>query len=294
MVAHRETEQTNPAELAELMVGRPVLLDVEKPIQQLGEIKLEVKGLGLPAELGTVGLHDVAFELRAGEVLGVAGVSGNGQSQLLEVLSGIKRASTGEMILAGDTFTAGNYPNAAELRKRLVAHIPEDRLSQGLVPNFSLYESAVLGYQSDAELGGRGGYLNPKALLARTEAMIEHYDVRPGDPYQRSANLSGGNQQKLIIGREMSRNPSILLVGQPTRGVDIGAIEMIYKRIMEARSAGAAVLLVSVELDEIMSLSDRILVMCGGRVTGLVDAEETSAKELGLMMSAASTQGALT
>ncbi len=287
MVAHRETAKTTPAELAELMVGRPVLLDVKKTPAVPSDTKLSVKDLNLKDARGVQLLKNINFELRAGEILGIAGVSGNGQSQLLEVLSGMLPATSGEVHIhtqkVNKTYTGKSLPNPRLMRQLGLSHIPEDRLSEGLIKTFSMQESAILGYSWDKSLGS-GITLEPKKVTSHTEKLIKAFDVRPTNPKLKTANMSGGNQQKLIIAREMQELPEIFLVGQPTRGVDIGAIENIYKAIINARDKGTAVLLVSVELDEIMALSDRIMVMNQGRIVGVVDAHKTDAKELGLMM----------
>lgn len=288
IVAHRATRDTSKEELAQLMVGRPVLLNVEKQPAQLGDLQLKVEGLCQQDRRGVARLKNVGFELRAGEILGVAGVSGNGQTELLEVLSGTLRGHAGDIQIRTpegewQTFTAGNYPDAQTLRHLSTAHVPEDRLGQGVIKDFSVQESSILGYQSESQFGERWKLL-PKRIREYAQKLLGDFDVRPHDPQLRTANLSGGNQQKLILGRELSRAPKLLLVGQPTRGVDIGAIEMIYKDLIQARDAGAAILLVSVELDEIMALSDRIMVMFDGAVVGTVDAQDATPQKLGLMM----------
>ncbi len=287
MVAHRETSATNPSELAELMVGRPVLLNVEKAPSQPSAVQLAVENLSLKDDRGVALLKSLNFELRAGEILGVAGVSGNGQSELLQVLAGTRRASAGTLQLGTqgqlENYSATTYPDAHQLRQINVAHVPEDRLGDGLVKTFSAAESAILGYQHESQFG-EGSKLNPKQVHAHTADLMDNYDVRPRNPQIKAANMSGGNQQKLILAREMSRQPKVLLVGQPTRGVDIGAIENIYKALIEARDAGAAILLVSVELDEIMALSDRIAVMCAGEIVDIVDGATANANQLGLLM----------
>ncbi|PID66189.1 MAG: heme ABC transporter ATP-binding protein [Gammaproteobacteria bacterium] len=295
MVAHRETARTTPAELAELMVGRPVLLDVDKSPAVPAEIKLSVKGLNLRDARGVQLLNDINFDLRAGEILGIAGVSGNGQSQLLEVLAGMRAATSGEVHICtksvDKTFAGKALPDPKVMRQLGLSHIPEDRLSQGLVKTFSMQEAAILGYSWDKSLG-RGIRLEPHKVAQHAEKLIKAFDVRPPNPKLKTANMSGGNQQKLIIAREMQDLPEIFLVGQPTRGVDIGAIENIYKAIIKARDQGTAILLVSVELDEIMALSDRIMVMNQGRIVGIVDAKDTNANELGLMMAGEQKAGA--
>jgi simple sugar transport system ATP-binding protein len=287
MVAHRKTAETNSAELAELMVGRPVLLDVDKTPALAADIVLTVENLGLKDERGVDLLSDISFGLRSGEILGIAGVSGNGQSELLEVLAGMRSGTAGTVSLnttaAKQSFAATSLPNPKKMRLYGVSHVPEDRLGEGLIKQFSMQESAVLGYSWEGSLS-KPSYMSPKKLQIRTEELIENFDVRPPNPKLKTANMSGGNQQKLILAREQYELPEIFLVGQPTRGVDIGAIENIYKALIEARDKGAAILLVSVELDEIMTLSDRIMVMNQGSVVGVVDAASVESGDIGLMM----------
>jgi simple sugar transport system ATP-binding protein len=283
MVAHRATAVTNSQELAELMVGRKVRLRLEKKPAEPGVVQLEAKGLSLRDERGVDCLSDIDLTLRAGEIVGIAGVSGNGQSELLEVLAGIRAPSAGGFTVRDRAISPVSVCDPAMMREIGVAHIPEDRHRLGLVTRFSAAESAMLGYQHEA--GYRKGLLlDQRAIRSSCAKLMEAFDVRPRIADLRSANFSGGNQQKLIIARELARHPKVLLVGQPTRGVDIGAIEFIHSQLIAHRDAGCAILVVSVELDEVMSLADRILVMCGGRITGEVSAAEADERELGLMM----------
>ena len=284
VVAHRPTKTTNSQELAELMVGRKVRLKLEKKVAVPGEVQLAVRDLGLKDDRGVDCLSDINLELRAGEIVGIAGVSGNGQSELLEVLAGIRRPTSGGFTVCDQTVSTATACDPAVMRRLGVAHIPEDRHRLGLVTRFSAAESAMLGYQHEAGYRRSGPLLNYHAIKASCSALMEKFDVRPRLADLRSANFSGGNQQKLIIARELARRPKVLLVGQPTRGVDIGAIEFIHSQIIAHRDEGCAILVVSVELDEVMSLADRILVMCGGRITGEVMATHADERELGLMM----------
>src|SRR5690606_1005648 len=215
--------------------------------------------------------------------VGIAGVSGNGQSELLETIAGIRHATAGTITIDGtliDPTRAGTDP--AAMRAYGLAHVPEDRHRMGLVTSFQQYENAILGYHRDRHYRGVA-FLDLKAIRDAANAGIEKYDIRPANCLLKTANFSGGNQQKVVLAREIERDPTVLLVGQPTRGVDIGAIEFIHKRLIELRDAGKGILLVSVELDEIRGLADRILVMCGGQIVGerSSDAHEI---ELGLMM----------
>ena len=282
MVATRKTSETNVEELAELMVGRSVLLHVDKEEATPGEVKLSVKNLTVKDSRGVVMLDNVSFDVRAGEIVGIAGVSGNGQSELLEAIAGIQTALSGQVILDGEPISVTGGADPALLRERGLAHVPEDRHHMGLVLPFEERENAILGYHASEEYSS-GMFLSLDAIRKDAEKKIEQYDIRPANPKLKTANFSGGNQQKIVLAREMERDPVVLLVGQPTRGVDVGAIEFIHRRIIEMRDAGKAILLVSVELDEIRSLSDRILVMFAGRIVGERGTDATEG-ELGLLM----------
>ncbi len=289
MIAHRETAQTNKEELAELMVGRKVLLSLDKAAPQAGETVLAVEGLTFVDKAGVPRVDNISFSVRAGEIVGIAGVSGNGQSELLELLSGVRPVTAGGFSLMGERFSASRRLDPAKMRDLKVAHVPEDRLRSGLVRTFAAEESAVLGYHRDAAYNG-AVFTKRDAIQQDCATKMTDFDVRPPNPKLKTANFSGGNQQKLVLAREISRDPRLLLVGQPTRGVDIGAIEFIHRNIVAMRDAGSAVLLVSVELDEIMSLSDRILVMFEGRIVGEVPAHEADERLLGLMMANAAPE----
>jgi simple sugar transport system ATP-binding protein len=283
VVAERRTSETSKEELAELMVGRKVLLRVDKKPAKPGDVVLAVDGLTVTDANGVVRVKQASFTVRSGEIVGVAGVSGNGQSELLAALSGIRRPSAGTIRLGGREISADHAIDPAAMRRIGLAHVPEDRQRMGLVTAFAISESAILGYQDDRRYNGpilmdRGKIVD---LCGR---QMGDYDVRPSDPRLRTAALSGGNQQKVVLAREFDRDPNLLLVGQPTRGVDIGAIEFIHRRLIAMRDAGKAVLLISVELDEILALSDRILVMFDGRIVGEVNPEEATERRLGLMM----------
>ncbi len=283
MVAHRETANTDTAELAELMVGRKVVQTIEKPHIEQGSVALEVSNLSMRDHKGVERVKGISFNIHAGEIVGIAGVSGNGQSQLLKALSGMERINGGSITVGDVEITPSSPKNPAQLRKAGLAHVPEDRQKAGLVLAFNAYESAVLGYHN-AEKYNDQVIMNKSEMLTEYAQRAHSFDVRPEDPMLKTANFSGGNQQKIVLAREMEVNPDVLLIGQPTRGVDIGAIEFIHKRIMAMRNHGKAILLVSVELEEIMSLADRILVMCDGEITGEVRAEDADEQTLGLMM----------
>ncbi len=283
MVANVKTSETSKGELAELMVGRKIRMDLDKTPADPKETLIEIKHLGLIDSQKIKRLDDISFEVRSGEIVGIAGVSGNGQSELLEILSGMRPCTEGEVHINGLTITPKQTTTPEKVRHSSIAHVPEDRLKRGLIPRFSASESDILGYHNSPDYNG--------TILTKTEAIKNHclrlmeiFDIRPGDPTLKSANFSGGNQQKLILAREMDPKPKVLLIGQPTRGVDIGAIEFIHKQIIAMRDQGSAVLLVSGELDELISLADRIIVMFDGRIVGEVSAAEADERTLGLMM----------
>jgi simple sugar transport system ATP-binding protein len=283
MVAHMKTAETSPEQLAEAMVGRRVLLRVEKGPAHPGKSLLEVKNLTVADDLGVVRVKGVSFNVRAGEIVGIAGVAGNGQSELLESVSGMRDQKSGDVVLNGKVLSLEGDDGAARARAAGLAHVPEDRQREGLVVQFEAWENNMLGYQHDTAYG-RGPIIDIAAARRQAAQRMEKYDVRPPNPRLKTANFSGGNQQKLVLAREMEQDPDVLVVGQPTRGVDIGAIEFIHNQIVKMRDAGKAILLVSVELDEIRSLSDRILVMFDGHIVGEADPATATEGELGLMM----------
>mgnify|MGYP000123758716 CR=1 FL=1 len=283
MVAHRATAKTTKEELAELMVGKKVRLQVDKSEAQPAAVVLTAKDLTMFDQRGVKRLKEVSFELRAGEIVGIAGVSGNGQSELLNALSGITPLAAGEIQFAGQQISAKNPKTAAQMRDLKMAHVPEDRHKMGLVTGFEAYEAAVLGYHNSPAYNG-AILMNRQTMVAECAERMTKWDVRPPNPHLKTANFSGGNQQKIVIAREVEQNPDVLLIGQPTRGVDIGAIENIHEEIVTLRDAGKAILLVSVELEEIMALSDRILVMFDGAIVGELLASEADEQTLGLMM----------
>jgi simple sugar transport system ATP-binding protein len=282
VVHETATRETSERALAEKMVGRAISLQIEKTSARPGDVLLAVHDLEVRDRLGVTRVKGVSFELRAGEILGIAGVAGNGQSELLEALAGILKSSRGEIVFNGAALVRRGL-GPRERRRLGLAHVPEDRLHRGTVAAFSAQDNAILGYQ-DQPAYSRGGFLRRSAILAGCERKMRAYDVRPPDPRLRLSAFSGGNQQKLVLAREIDCDPQVLLVGQPTRGVDIGAVEFIHGRLVGLRDAGKALLLVSVELDEILGLADRILVMFGGGIVGEVVPAEASEEKLGLMM----------
>ena len=288
MVGTVKTSETSPEELAELMVGRKVLLEVDKGAANPGKTVLSVQDLRVRDEHGVERLKGVSFDIRAGEILGIAGVAGNGQSELLEALGGIATATGRVAMNDSDLPLSGPAANGQTRREAGIAHVPEDRQHLGLIMDFEAWENVAFGYHNAPEYQKNALLMDNDALRADTAAKMERFDVRPPIPTLAAKSFSGGNQQKIVVAREIERNPDLLLIGQPTRGVDIGAIEFIHKQIVALRDAGKAILLVSVELDEIMSLSDRIAVMFDGKIMGFRDPETTNERELGLLMAGVS------
>lgn len=283
MTATVKTSETSPQKLAELMVGRKVSLQVEKSPAQVRDVILDVQNLNVTDEKGVHRVKDVSFNVRAGEILGIAGVSGNGQSELLEVLGGYEKGS-GTITVNGQLIDlTGAKSDGRSRRERGIAHVPEDRQREGLIMDYHAWENVAFGYHHDPKYQN-GMFMNNAAIKADTVEKMERFDVRPPDPRLAAKSFSGGNQQKIVLAREIERNPDLLLIGQPTRGVDIGAIEFIHQQIVALRDQGKAILLVSVELEEILALSDRIAVMFDGRMMGERLPQDTDEKELGMMM----------
>ncbi len=281
--------------LAEAMVGRRVDLGRSVAQSQPGAVLLAARALSVSDSLGVARLMDVSLQLRAGEIVGIAGVSGNGQSELLDVLSGLLAPAKGELDVAGQRFTPACWLSTRRARELRIAHVPEDRHRRGLILPFQAWESASLGYQGRSRyVRGRWlgwlGWMRQRVMRQDCAQMMERYDVRPRNPALRSSQFSGGNQQKLVLAREAFATgtpPQVLLVGQPTRGVDIGAIEFIHGRLRAMRDQGGAVLVVSSELDEILALADRVIVMNAGRVVGELPIGQCSESALGRLMGGA-------
>lgn len=283
------TSQTNQAEIARMMVGREVLLRVNKTPAHPGPVALHVENVYAQSDLGLEVLHGVSFDVRTGEILGIAGVEGNGQTELVEVLTGMRKITGGKItiteIKSGQPVKTRDLTsmNAREERRVGVAHIPEDRRGSGLVLTDSIEDNMILGRQRWPQFSWRSFILLLKNITNWAKRLIREFDVRTPSAAAAARALSGGNQQKVIIAREVSSNPQVLIASQPTRGVDIGAIEFIHRRLIEERDAGKAVLLVSAELDEIRSLSDRIAVMYEGKIVNIVSPDATE-EQLGLLM----------
>jgi simple sugar transport system ATP-binding protein len=283
VVATLPTAATTSEQLAELMVGRRVSLRVDKAPARAGEPVLEVADLVVEDALGVERVKGVSFAVRRGEIVGIAGVAGNGQSELLEALAGIRPVKSGRIRWRSSDITDEGTRSPKGMRWLGLSHVPEDRQRMGLIIPFAARESAILGYH-DEPTYNRHLRLRRKAVAAGFRRQASEYDIRPADGALPTSAFSGGNQQKIVLARELDRNPDLLLVGQPTRGVDIGAIEFIHRRLVALRDAGKAILLVSVELDEILALADRILVMHDGRIVGEVPQATATEGQIGLMM----------
>ncbi|MBS7526397.1 ABC transporter ATP-binding protein [Fusibacter paucivorans] len=283
-----QKEETNIDELAELMVGRKVNLKVEKDEHEAGVDVLTVRNLQAENNRGAQALKGVDFEVKAGEIFAIAGVDGNGQTELVEVLTGLRKSSGGTFSIKGDDLTKAS---SKQILKHGLAHIPEDRHKRGLVLEHSLAENGCLGSHLN-EPFSKKGLMNDKYIHEYTRNLIDEYDVRTPSEWVPAKSLSGGNQQKFIVAREMNRNPELIIASQPTRGVDVGAIEFIHKKLVEQRDMGKAILLVSLELDEVMALADRIGVIYDGQIVGIINGEDANERELGIMMAGGKAQKA--
>jgi simple sugar transport system ATP-binding protein len=273
------TEGATEEQLARLMVGREVLLRVDKGPTTPGEPLLRVEDLHVVDDRGLEKVRGLSLDVRAGEIVGIAGVDGNGQSELIDAITGLRRAAGGRVVIGDEDVSSKG--GMARLDAGL-GHIPEDRQRRGLVLDFSLAENLAL-HDYDHEPASRFGWLFPKRLVAKAAKLLQEFDVRGGGPQTRADGLSGGNQQKVVLAREIDRNPRVLIAAQPTRGLDVGAIEFVHRRLVEERDEGRGILLVSLELEEILSLSDRILVMYEGRIVGEFT-PGVSEEELGVAM----------
>jgi ABC-type uncharacterized transport system ATPase subunit len=288
MVGNVKTSETSPERLAELMVGRKVLLQVDKQPATPGEVMLKIENLRVRDIAGVERLKGISLEIRKGEILGIAGVAGNGQSELLGALGGIQNA-TGSVTYKGAALPLSGKGADGRTRRDIgIGHIPEDRQVLGLIMDFAAWEDMAFGYHYLPKYQKNAFTMDNEAIKADTVAKMATYDVRPPIATLAAKSFSGGNQQKIVVAREIEADPDVLLIGQPTRGVDIGAIEFIHKEIIAMRDAGKAILLVSVELDEILSLSDRIAVMFDGQIMGFKDPKTTNERELGLLMAGVS------
>ncbi len=279
-VATIDREGASERSLAELMVGREVLLDVARSAAHPGETVLSVQDLWVRDDRGLDAVRGLSMDVRAGEIVGIAGVDGNGQSELIQALAGMRVPHGGHIELHGVDVTRANPRESSDAG---VGHIPEDRQRHGLVLDFSIAENTAL-HDYDRPPMSHVHWLDRDAMVARAADWIQLYDVRGGDPPTPARALSGGNQQKVVLAREIQSNPRLLIAAQPTRGLDVGAIEYVHRRLVEQRDAGCAVLLVSFELDEVMDLADRILVMFGGQIALERASGSTDERELGVAM----------
>ena len=285
-----ETKDVTPADLSRMMVGRDVKVKVDKEDAQPTEVVLDVQGMSVASKRHKKNaVNDVTFQVRRGEIVCIAGIDGNGQTELVYGLSGLEPLSAGTITMCGKDITK------MPIRKRSIlgmSHIPEDRHKHGLVLDYSLEDNIVLQRYFEPEFTNRFGFLKRKNIRAYAERLIEQFDVRSGQgAITRARSMSGGNQQKAIIAREIDKNPDFLLADLPTRGLDVGAIEYIHEQLVEQRDAGKGVLLVSLELDEVMNVSDRILVMFEGEIVGEFDPKTVTVEELGLYMAGAKREG---
>ncbi|MGV1065677.1 ABC transporter ATP-binding protein [Clostridium perfringens] len=276
-----DVKTTSEAEMAKMMVGREVSFKVNKKPAKPGEVVLDIKNLSVKNNKKVLGLKDFSIDVRAGEIVGIAGVEGNGQSELIEAITGLRKSESGTINFKNKDITRESIRNRINSG---IAHIPEDRHKRGLVLDYTIEENMVLEVYDKKPFSNKG-LLNKKEIKKYAEKIIDEFDVRSGEGAESIArSLSGGNQQKAIIGREIELNPELLIAAQPTRGLDVGSIEYIHKRLVEQRDSGKAVLLVSLELDEILNVSDRIAIINNGELIGVVNADETNENEVGLMM----------
>lgn len=275
-----DTANVSEEDVAELMVGRPVLLEVEKTKAKPGKIFLTIENLKVKNNRNIQAVNGVSLTVKKGEILGIAGVEGNGQSELIEAITGLRKIESGKVKIKDKEITKFN---AREIKREGVAHIPEDRQKRGLIMDFDLQENMILGYH-DLEPFSKNGIMNYNNIRNYTQELLEKFDVRGGEVTTDAKSLSGGNQQKVIVAREFSHDPELLIASQPTRGVDVGSIEFIHKQIIDRRDNGAAVLLVSAELSEILSLSDRIAVIFEGEIVDILDVEDADERKLGNLM----------
>lgn len=278
------TSEATASKLATMMVGREVLLRVEKEKAVLGEQLLKLENLNV-VEGGQLHLDHFNLELHAGEIVGIAGVEGNGQTELVYALTGLLSLSEGKITYKGQDIT---NLDARKTREKSIGHIPADRLEHGFIKTFSNKDNLILGFHYREPFCSNSGWMNFKVIEENAAHLIQEYNVQPPSLLKETGQLSGGNQQKLIVAREFSRQPDLLVIAQPTRGVDIGAIEFIHQKIIDLRDQGTAVLLISAELEEIQSLSDRAIVMFEGKNVGEIDLENFDKKEVGLMMTGGS------
>ncbi len=286
VVSTVETARTNKAELARMMVGREIVFRLDKPPVMPGEVVLQVRDLRVLNDRGQPALRGLSLDVHRGEIVGVAGVDGNGQRELVEAIAGLRPVAGGEIKIGGQ---AATYGSPGDFLHRDVAHIPEDRHKMGLVLDFSVSENLISRLFARPPFA-RSGFMSWKAIHRNAENRMEEFDIRAPHPAAKAGALSGGNQQKVILARELSRAPDLILAAQPTRGLDVGASEFVARRLLDQRARGAAILYVSTELEEVLALSDRLAVLHRGELMGLVRPGEVTEEELGLMMAGESVR----
>lgn len=289
VVKAMQTKDTNEKELAQLMVGRDVLLNIHKTYKDFSkeDVLYACHHLSTINHEGRKVVDDVSFHIKKGEIVGIAGVEGNGQSELIDLMSGLLKTTEGSITLDGKDLT-NKWP--CDLRKKHISFIPEDRYEQGLCVDMTIKENMIAGYHKHPDTTSYG-FISNKKVSEKTESLIEKYDIRVSDIEGKISSLSGGNAQKVIIAREFSSQPQLLIAAQPTRGVDIGAIEFIHKQLLDLQQAGQSILLISSELSEIMNLSDRILVMYKGKIIGELDAKIATREKVGYLMMGITDEG---
>jgi simple sugar transport system ATP-binding protein len=284
-VATLEKALTSREEISKLMVGREMLPQVERGTGHPADVVLEVTDLHCKSDRGLSALKGLSFDVRAGEIVGVAGVEGNGQSELVDVITGLRHATGGHVVLLGKEITNKSPHFGRDLG---LSAIPEDRHARGLVLDYSVASNLILGSQNKPAVSG-GRILNLRRIVERARRLIGRFDIRGATPPTIARSLSGGNQQKVVLARELDSNPKLLIAAQPTRGLDIGAIQFVHERLLAERDLGVAILLVSAELDEIFALSDRIIVLYEGRIMGEFTAAEATEEQLGILMTGGRT-----
>jgi simple sugar transport system ATP-binding protein len=284
LVADRDPETTNTSELAELMIGQKLGAAVDRKSLSAGQTLLQLENISLAPAEHSSGLHDISLKVRSGEIIGIAGVTGNGQSELLEIIGGLRVPASGKMTLGAEVCAAPDMaPGSLDLRKKGIGFVAEDRLRMGAVGSMTATENIILGYHGGSPFSRRGR-LQRQAMHDACARIMAENDVRPQTPGQTMATFSGGNQQKLVFGRETDHDPRLFFLGEPTRGVDIGAVQRIHNTLISMRNSGGAVLVVSSDLDELLAICDRILVMFEGRIVGETLVAGVDIASIGLMM----------
>jgi len=287
MVGTRPVAETTKTDLASWMVGREIGFSLDRGEVEIGAPRLELRGLSCESDRGTPGLRNVSLEVHSGEILGIAGVSGNGQRELAETITGLRKVTDGQVLLEDEIVT--HLPPGPRT-ERMLSYIPEERMRDGMIPEFTVAENLILREHHQQPFS-RTGFLNLRAISQHSDQLIGDYNVKTPSQETKAKNLSGGNIQKMVLARELSRQPRVIVAAQPTRGLDIGATEYVREQLIEQRCAGTAVLLISEDLDEILALSDRIAVIFEGEIMGIVPCEEATPEQLGLLMAGVKEEG---